>query len=220
MSPAIALIVTYALGACSFASLAGRICGVDVRAHGSGNPGATNVGRVLGRGWGLAVLALDIAKGLVPVLLFTAPIEGAPPWLSDPDGRALLLSAAVLGHVFPIQAGFRGGKGVATYLGGCAAFDPVSAAIALVAHLTCKKLLGYVSIASLVLAWVMPAARLALAAAGEGTGDGVGALALLALIITLRHAGNLSRIRAGTEDRYDDAPDPRPTSNSPQNRQR
>ena len=107
MNPYLAALLAYAIGCVSFAGIAARLRGVDIRAFGSGNPGATNVGRVLGRPWGVAVLVLDVLKGLLPVLLLTGPSL-----LVDPGGRSVILAAAVLGHVYPVTSGFRGGKGV------------------------------------------------------------------------------------------------------------
>lgn len=102
----------YLLGSVSFAYLAGRLKGVDLRQHGSKNLGATNAGRVLGKGWFFAVFFADLAKGLVPCLV-AMHLTGTPdPWL--PLATA---AAAILGHVFTCFHGFKGGKAVATSLG-------------------------------------------------------------------------------------------------------
>jgi glycerol-3-phosphate acyltransferase PlsY len=204
MDAVVSLLVAYAVGCISFASLVGRLRGVDVRAHGSGNPGATNVGRVLGKGWGALVLLLDLAKGAVPAWLMTAPLAEAPALLTDPAGRAALVGAATLGHVYPVTAGFRGGKGVATFLGGCLVLEPLSALGAVALHLLVKRALGMVSIASLVLVWAVPLGRLVVDATGGTPSDGVVIMAALAAVITVRHKDNLARIRAGAEYRYDE----------------
>lgn len=206
--------LAYAVGCVSFASWAAHLSGVDIRSTGSGNPGATNVGRVLGKRWGAAVLALDVAKGYVPVWLLTAPasqlgLADCSPLILDPQGKVLILAFAVLGHVYPVTNRFRGGKGVATLLGGALAFDPLLALIAVAAHLVLKKLLGFVSVASVALGWALPVAQLVGRAFGW-TGrqlDGTAVLAVLALLVTIRHRDNFRRIRAGTEDRYDDSDD-------------
>lgn len=203
--------LAYALGCVSFAILVARARGVDIRAHGSGNPGATNVGRVLGRPWGLLVLLLDVAKGYVPVALLAPGAGLSPAWLVDGDGAVLVMALAVAGHVVPVTAGFRGGKGVATLIGACLALDPLLAALAVVVHLVLKKACGFVSLASLALAWTIPLAQLAFQLAGAAPGprsQGYGVTALLALLVTWRHRDNLARIRAGTEDRYDDRSTP------------
>jgi glycerol-3-phosphate acyltransferase PlsY len=210
--PLLSIAIAYAVGCISFATVVARLRGMDIRAHGSGNPGATNVGRVLGRSWGVVVLLLDIAKGLVPVWLLRAPIGGwidgfsIPPLVVDTEGRVLVLAAAVLGHVCPITARFRGGKGVATFIGGALALDPVLAAAAALTHLVFKKVLGYVSLASVALVWALPVSQLLARALGlEGRFlDGSGVLALLATLVTLRHLDNFRRIREGNEDRYDE----------------
>ena len=208
------LLVAYAIGCVSFASLVARAHGVDIREKGSGNPGATNVSRVVGRGWGRIVLVLDILKGLLPVLLLPAvPVPAAPAWLVDSEGRALLAAAVVLGHVFPVTAGFRGGKGVATLIGGLLALDPLLAAAAVAVHFLVRRLTGFVSLASVALAWTFPALQLALPALGllpPGRRDGAGVMAALALLITLRHAPNFARIRSGTESRHGATSQPAP----------
>lgn len=203
MDLALPLLLAYAAGSISFAALVARLKGVDVRAHGSGNPGATNVGRVLGKGFGALVLVLDLAKGALPVLLLTAPLAEPAPAFTDAEGHTLLLAAAVLGHVLPVTSGFRGGKGVATYLGGCLALDPLSAVLAVVLHSVVKRLLGFVSIASLVLVWAVPLVLLIAGSLQDTPSTGWATLALLALLITVRHKDNLARIRAGREYRYD-----------------
>jgi len=211
MGPAVSILIAYGVGSLPFAALCARLRGVDIRAHGSGNPGATNVGRVLGKSWGRAVLLLDVLKGLVPVLLLRAPPDGlglvvAPAWVDD-GGRVLVAAAAVLGHVFPVTMAFRGGKGVATLIGGYLALDPILGIAAVAIHVVLRKSAGFVSAASVALAWSFPLLQLVLAAAPDGWGrfrDGTAVLVVLAVLITLRHRDNFRRIRAGTEDRYDD----------------
>ena len=197
------LALAYAAGSISFASLVARAHGVDIRSHGSGNPGATNVGRVLGQRWGRVVLGLDMLKGFLPVLLLRVdPPFTASPWLVDPEGRSLVLACAVAGHVVPITSGFRGGKGVATAVGGLLAYDWVLTAIAAVAHLLARRFTGYVSLASVVMAWTVPLAQSVGLATGWHTTGGVAVTCALAVLITLRHAANFGRIRAGTESRH------------------
>lgn len=216
MSLPLTILFAYALGCVSFAALVARLHGVDIRQHGSGNPGATNVGRVVGKPWGILVLLLDVAKGWLPVFR-VAPGAGLtlPPLAVDTDGASLVLLAAVLGHVCPVTAGFRGGKGVATLLGGCLALDPLLALIGVLTHLLAKFCLGFVSLASLLLVWAIPTAQLLSAwwmggadHTGSPASGGAGVMALLALLVTWRHRDNLARIRAGTEDRYDDPETP------------
>jgi glycerol-3-phosphate acyltransferase PlsY len=106
----------YLLGSVSFAWLAGKAKGIDLREHGSRNLGATNVGRVLGKGWGFAVFFADVAKGLVPVLIARSLADGTH---GAGLGQLPMLTAAaaILGHSFTCFHGFKGGKAVATSLG-------------------------------------------------------------------------------------------------------
>jgi len=212
MHALLALLLAYAVGCVSFATLVSRARGVDIRQHGSGNPGATNVGRVLGKRWGALVLLLDVAKGLLPALLMRAPaaqlgLDGLPAAVVDSEGRTLIMAAAVLGHIAPVTQGFRGGKGVATLIGGAFGLNWLLGLIGVAAHLTVKKGLGYVSVASVVLAWSVAVGRWVQDALAEQPDGGSLVLAVLALVITLRHRDNFARIRAGTEDRYDGAQD-------------
>jgi acyl phosphate:glycerol-3-phosphate acyltransferase len=206
------LLLAYAIGCISFAAIAGRIKGVDVRAHGSGNPGATNVGRLLGPAWGRAVLVLDILKGLLPVALLAVP-----PSALDSGGHGPVALAVVLGHCWPVAAGFHGGKGVATFIGAMLALDWRAAVVVIGLHQVLKRATGYVSVASVVAAWLFPATlaagrlagfRLALPASvpdpRAAWSDGLLWLALLATVVTLRHMPNFVRIRAGTEHRAGD----------------
>jgi glycerol-3-phosphate acyltransferase PlsY len=197
------LAIAYGVGCVSFASIVARARGVDIRSFGSGNPGATNVGRALGPGWGRLVLILDILKGFLPVLLLRLdPPLSVSPWLVDSDGRTLILAAAVTGHVLPVTSRFRGGKGVATLIGGIFALDWRLALAAILSHFLVRRLTGFVSVASVVLAWIVPVLQAAGRAAGFAVQPGMAVTACLALLVTLRHADNFGRIREGTEDRH------------------
>jgi len=213
----LALAIAYAAGSLSFATLVARSRGVDIRAQGSGNPGATNVGRVLGKRWGRLVLVLDILKGLLPVLFLRA----FPGWVDD--GRAPIAAAAVIGHIFPITSPLHGGKGVATFLGASLGIDWLLTLLALGVHFGVRRATGYVSVASVAMAWSLPALQWIARAAGLGDDvntAGIPVLAGLALVITLRHAGNFVRIRAGTEARVGqpgtDSSPGRPTTPPPE----
>src|SRR5579885_2500355 len=149
VADAMALMAAYLIGAIPFGYVIGRhIGGVDIRTVGSGNLGATNVGRVLGRRYFWIVLALDLLKGLLPTL-------GLPRQVAWFAGRVpgdlpeLVGLAAILGHTFPIYLKFRGGKGVATSLGVVLALDPASCAVAVVVFGVVLVLSRYMSLASL-----------------------------------------------------------------------
>ena len=130
----IVCLVVYVIGSISFAYLAGRSKGIDLREHGSGNIGATNAGRVLGKGWFFLVFSLDVCKGMLPVLVMRYWAINWTDWSSASTLLELmpLLAgiAAVLGHSFTCFHGFKGGKAVATSLGVVIALAPIVAAMA------------------------------------------------------------------------------------------
>ena len=128
----LAPLCAYLLGSVSFAWLAGKIKGIDLRQHGSGNLGATNAGRVLGKSWFFMVFLADVAKGLAPQLILSLTPILAESGLSAESQQGLLLVTAVgsiLGHVFTAFHGFRGGKAVATSLGVLIGLVPLLAAV-------------------------------------------------------------------------------------------
>ena len=170
---------------------------VDVRTLGSGNPGATNVLRAAGRWPALAVLMLDIAKGLLPVQ-FAKRLEAPAAIVAG------VAFAAVLGHVFPLYFGFRGGKGVATGFGAFLALVPLAAAAALAVFVALVAVTRYVSVASMVGAATVPLAAWLFARAGWTSPISAGTLAFtLATLATIlwRHGDNLRRLREGRERR-------------------
>jgi glycerol-3-phosphate acyltransferase PlsY len=204
------LLGAYLLGAVPFGLLIGRVRGVDIRAHGSGNLGATNVGRVLGKPWGIGCFVLDLCKGLGPVLAYHLSAAGpgfaaGQAWLAALAWLAVGV-AAVLGHIFPVWLKFKGGKGVATSLGALLGYYPVltvPALIAAVIWLVVTKATAYVGLASVVAAVAMPVLAVAFGlAVGRDPGEVAvygGVCALLAALVVVRHRGNLARLRAGTE---------------------
>jgi len=191
VNEAVALVVAYLLGSVSFAYLAGRVRGVDLRAVGSGNVGATNVFRTLGRRIGIAVMVLDIAKGAVAVLIARALTES--PW------PLLAAGAAIVGHVYPVWLRFRGGKGVAVAGGAVIALTPLPALIVLGVWLVLVALTRYVSVGSLAGAVTYPFAVLAF---GEEWPTLVFSV-LAALAVILKHRANIGRLARGTELRLD-----------------
>jgi glycerol-3-phosphate acyltransferase PlsY len=186
----------YLLGAVPFGLLLARaVKGVDLRTVGSGNIGATNVGRALGRGWAVVAFALDFLKGWVPALLLAR--------LAAPEGEAELLgvwcgAAAVVGHCFPVWLGFRGGKGVATGCGAMVALDPVVFVVGGLAWLGALAAFRFVSLASIAMGLAFPIAAWA---RGDARPVVAGA-ALLTLLILVRHRSNMARLAAGTEPRF------------------
>ncbi|MCF7838286.1 MAG: glycerol-3-phosphate 1-O-acyltransferase PlsY [Candidatus Marinimicrobia bacterium] len=185
------LLVAYLLGSVPVGWLVGRGHGVDLRRVGSGNIGATNVWRTLGRPWGLFTFVLDFVKGALPVWVATAGAVEQQAWLP-----ALCGLLADGGHIFPAALGFRGGKGVATGGGVLVALTPWAAAIALLTWLLFFYTFRYVSLASL-------AAALAAGATGclAYTGGPRVVLLVLAALIIIRHRANVRRLLRGQEPR-------------------
>ena len=197
-SHGLAVLCAYLLGSISFSVLIVRILlGIDVRTVGSGNAGATNVLRVAGRFPALAALLLDAGKGLAAVLVARA-LE-APPMVV-----ALVGVAAVLGHMYPVFFGFRGGKGVATAAGTLGSLAPVPTFVALGLFVLIVATTRYVSLGSIVVAGAHPLLMLILPALGLGipydTWLVVGAGAIAALIV-LKHHENIGRLVRGEEKR-------------------
>ena len=184
----LALLLGYALGSIPFGLILTRITGAgDLRAIGSGNIGATNVLRTGRKGLAVATLLLDLAKGLVAVLL-------AWHWL--PQAAPLAALGAVLGHCFPVWLRFRGGKGVATMMGVSLGLAwPVGAAYA-ITWLMMLAVTRVSSLAGMTAAIVAPLAALTL-----GMIELVPVLVALALLVLFLHRANIARLRAGTEPR-------------------
>lgn len=197
MIPAIGLALAYLLGSIPAAYLAGRaLRGIDLREHGSGNLGATNVMRVMGPKVGAAVLVFDAAKGALPVLLFP-PLFGVSQSAWWPIAYGV---AAILGHVRPVfLLGKGGGKGVATAAGVFGALAIVPLLIAMLAFLAVVLASGYVSLGSLVSAALFPLA--VIVASGGLTPVAIAGL-LMAAFVFWTHRANIGRLRRGEEHRF------------------
>jgi len=204
--------IAYLSGSIPFALLIGLARGVDLRTVGSGNVGATNCGRVLGRKWGWLCFGLDTLKGLLPVLgagVYMGYLTAGPDLLPAEAWRWLAVgAAAVVGHIFPVWLKFRGGKGVATGMGVLVAYWPtltLPGAAALVTWAVLILIWRYMSLASVAAALMLP---IYLVVISIYMGKEVAQIApfftvaaLLAVLITLRHRSNLARLRQGTEPR-------------------
>ncbi len=191
------LLIAYAVGSIPAAYLAGRAAGVDLRAEGSGNLGATNVVRVLGLRTGLIVFAVDLAKGAAPVALLPRFLAAgtASPWLAIAYG-----AAAIAGHTRPLWLGFRkGGKGVATACGVFLALAPVPTLLALAVFAATFGSTGYVSLGSLTAAAALPA--LVAAAAGVH-GPEFAVSVVIALFVFWTHRANMRRLARHEESRF------------------
>jgi glycerol-3-phosphate acyltransferase PlsY len=198
----VALAGGYLLGSIPTSLILGRLVArIDIREHGSGNPGATNVLRVLGWGWALPVLAVDVGKGFLAAWL-GALLAGGSSW--GREGLSLLAgSSAVAGHVWPAFASFRGGKGVATAAGALFAVQPVGVLFCLVlfaAVVATTRRVGVASVASAVALPVGLALVRGLGADGI-SGASIGVAAGLAALIVFTHRSNLARLVLGTGPR-------------------
>jgi glycerol-3-phosphate acyltransferase PlsY len=196
------IVVSYLLGSIMGSLVMGRLRGgVDIRSLGSGNAGSTNALRTQGKGFALGVVLIDVGKGflaarIVPnlVLPWAAPAPALYPWLA-----AACAAAAMVGHVYPIWYGFRGGKAVATFVGAVLGLAPVLMIPVLLTWAVALVLTGFVGLSSMLAAAALPLSVLAL--------DRPAPLPLLAfgvfaaLLIMLRHGKNIARMRSGTEPR-------------------
>jgi glycerol-3-phosphate acyltransferase PlsY len=196
-------VLSYLLGAVPFGYLIGRLRGVDVLSQGSGNIGATNVGRLLGKRWGVAVFLLDFAKGAIPVLVARLLPEPGDVELLPHTLPVVAGVAAFLGHLFPVYLGFRGGKGVATGAGVIAVLVPWVTALVVAAWAAVLFATRFMSLASLTAAVLLFALRLALTDKPWAREQLVVTLfcAVGSLLVIVRHQGNIRRLIAGTEHR-------------------
>jgi glycerol-3-phosphate acyltransferase PlsY len=163
--------------------------GIDIRTFGSGNIGATNVGRILGRKWSIAVAAFDMVKGGIVL------VAGMASGVTDPLILGLSGFTAVIGHDYPFWLRFRGGKGISTSYGVVFVLNPVAALGAAAVWYATLKMSRYVSVASMVSLWSMPVFMVLLAAPAAY----VVSCAALAALAVLRHSGNIKNILEGTE---------------------
>ncbi len=192
-------IASYLVGAIPFGLLIGRLAGVDVRASGSGNIGATNVARLLGKKFGLITLILDCLKGFVPIFLASKLLPGGS------GGQTVLLLCgllAVVGHMFPIYLGFKGGKGVATGLGVFLFLSPPAIGITLLVFIATVALSGFVSAGSLLASGLFP---LWLRLLGEPAGPIVTGM-IIAALIWIKHHENIGRLIRGEEKSWKKKP--------------
>lgn len=181
MTYVLAAVAGYLLGAVSPATLFARHAGADLRGSGSGNPGATNVGRVLGRKAGIAVGVLDVLKGYVPALAFAL--------LVSPEAGLVAGFAAMLGHVSSPFLRGHGGKGVATAAGAILGSHPLWAPFVLVAWVVVVAVTKWVALGSVTSALVLVVVALAFR---EPAAD-VAWAAAIAFVVLLRHRGNFVR---------------------------
>lgn len=197
IASALALLGAYLLGSLNGALLLGRLRGVDIRLQGSGNAGGTNALRTQGPLFALGVVVIDIAKAWIAVRILGGP---GTTWLAVGCGFA-----AVLGHVYPVFHGFRGGKGVATLLGALLAVSPPLLAGVLGVWLVMMMLFGMVGLGSIVASAALPVLVLLGVRGGWLEAGALGPLLgfgiACALLVLWTHRANVARMRAGTEPR-------------------
>ena len=192
------ILLSYLIGSIPSGLLLAKLKGMDIRKSGSGNIGATNVTRQLGKTLGILTLVADVAKALVPML--------AVHWLLRDSGdhveRHFIVAmsgfAAFMGHLFPVYLKFRGGKGVATALGVFLYLEPASVLIALVVFVAVVYFSGYVSLGSLSAAALMPAAIWLV----NGTPLDVALAMGIAFFIWLKHLDNIERLLRNEESSW------------------
>jgi glycerol-3-phosphate acyltransferase PlsY len=190
----LACVAAYFAGALPSGYLIGKVKGIDIRAHGSGNMGATNVLRVLGAVWGGLVLAVDVLKGLAAVVWI-------PRLTPFPEADFLQVAcglAAILGHTYTVFLNLKGGKGVATTFGVFLGLAPLSTLAVFAVFLLVVLTTRLVSLGSLVSALIFPAMIWLLGESGRGFSVLILAV-MVALIISVRHQSNIRRILDGKE---------------------
>ena len=186
-------LAAYLMGSIPTSYLVGRLHGIDLREHGSGNLGGTNAYRVMGPGAGVPVVLVDVAKGFVPAYFF-------PSWDCSAVGVLALLSglAAIAGHVWSVFMRFRGGKGVATGAGVLVALAPTSALIGLLVWIGVVSITRYVSVASISAATLVPLS----AWLTDEAASTVLFCAAIAIFVWWTHRDNLRKLARGQENRF------------------
>jgi glycerol-3-phosphate acyltransferase PlsY len=204
----ILIVFAYLLGAVPFGFMIARAHGQDLRKIGSGNIGATNTGRVLGKKWGIICLILDSLKGLIPMLIAKAVIGDEPSitelWLWLAVG-----CAAIFGHVFPVYLKFKGGKGVATSLGmvlGLFPYYTIAGVAAFAVWALVVLISKYISLASIMAALIFPVALIVeIACVKSWEFSTLWPLLVIALampiLVVVRHVENIKRLLEGSETR-------------------
>ncbi len=194
------LLFAYLMGSVSGSLLLGRLRGIDIRRHGSGNAGGTNAFRTLGWKFALGVALFDIGKGVLATWLALrfAPVDAMPGVVAI---ACLAAFATVVGHVWPLWHGFRGGKGAATAVGGLLVLWPWSIPPLLLLWLLVLTSTGYVGLSTVLAAACLPL----LAWWGDVGPERTWFAIAIALFLVFTHRGNLQRLRDGSESRFERA---------------
>lgn len=192
MTIALLTLVAYLFGAIPFGLLVAKSRGINIREHGSGNIGATNVFRVVGKGWGVFTFVLDALKGFLPAFFF--PLIGNLPG----DYGVLFGLTAIIGHSFPVYLKFKGGKGVATSAGMLVGVAPAAVGIGFLVWIIGLLVSRIVSLASILAAL---AVGISVWFLGESQTVCI-ALSVLAVMVIWLHRANIKRLLNGTENRF------------------
>lgn len=192
--------LAYLLGAIPTGYLLARLKGVDIRTVGSGNIGATNVYRCVGKSWGIITFVLDFFKGYLPAVVLPLLVQR---WTNEPfsvSWSVLCGCLAVAGHNWPVYLRFRGGKGMATGAGALLGFAPLVMLIGFVSWLVFFLATRYVSLSSMLAAIVIAVSAWPLYTENKLI---PATLTIMGAVIIWRHKGNLRRLLAGTEYRFE-----------------
>lgn len=190
------VLAAYVVGATPFGFLAGKLRGIDIRQHGSGNIGATNVLRVLGKPIGYTVLFLDMMKGFLPVLLAMQVSESTAIHIAT-------AVAAILGHNYTFWLGFKGGKGIATTGGAILPLIPWALLVAVLGWIAALLTTRYVSVASICAALLIPATLAVEMSLKHRWNLPIFAFGLFVCVLAIwKHRSNIARLRRGEENRF------------------
>lgn len=204
LTTVVIIILSYALGSAPFSIIVSRIWrGIDIREYGSRNAGFTNVFRVIGPVPAAIVLMLDVAKGMAAVLLLTKISSGAIP-LDSVDLKIVAAVSVILGHVYPIFAGFRGGKGIATGLGALLSIIPLEVVVGLLLFVVIVAVTRYVSLGSLsATTFVFLALLFERYYLGyEVPKELIFVIFCLTAFMFFNHRDNIKRLLTGTENKF------------------
>jgi glycerol-3-phosphate acyltransferase PlsY len=210
-------VVAYLLGSIPSAVWIGKhFYGIDIREHGSHNAGTTNMLRVLGRRAALPVFVIDFLKGFVAVTLSNLVFYHNTSLNDLYLVKILLVVAAVLGHIFPLFAGFKGGKGVATMAGAVMGVDPAGVMVCLAVWVAMLMLTHYVSLSSMIAGATFPIVMM-ISPKTNGSLAMIIFSFVVAIMLVITHRKNIKRLREGTESKiYIFGRPPRPKSEPPQ----
>ncbi len=197
-------VAAYLVGSIPFALIIGHIKGVDIRSFGSGNPGATNVSRAIGKRWGIACFTLDFLKGFFPVMITKLLVRASMLDVSPDIAIMVPAVTVVCGHVFPLYIGFRGGKGIATSAGALIAVSPIAVTVSLLVWCVFFQAFHYVSLASILAATALPIAAYTLSRLDIRKSSPLILvfLAAISILTIIRHKSNINRLMKGTEHRF------------------